>query len=267
MAGNWNGGGKPNFPKTPFVETLLDDRKLRLSAPPISGSKQRPQLSVAVVGGNPRINVYTNLDGDKENGRISAKMDLFAWGQLLEMIEHVIATPDISRLQMANKRPMDQNEQSPGGKREPIHETTSVVGRDKDGKIYIAVLAADNDRPKVIFHFGAQYYHTIVYRDAPQNFLEDRFVSELAAKAWVKSMRAAVMQILTDKAAEKGAAKAAKKEAEGGGGGGGNSGGGKPSGGYNKGGAGGGASKSFDDDFGGASGGVDSGFEDDLLPL
>lgn len=264
MAGNWNGGGKPNFPKTPFVETLLDDRKLRLSAPPISGSKQRPQLSVAVVGGNPRINVYTNLDGDKENGRISAKMDLFAWGQLLEMIEHVIATPDTSRLQMANKRPMDQNEQSPGGKREPIHETTSVVGRDKDGKIYIAVLAADNDRPKVIFHFGAQYYHTIVYRDAPQNFLEDRFVSELAAKAWVKSMRAAVMQILTDKAAEKGAAKAAKKEAEGGGSG--NSGGGKPSGGYNKGGAGGG--KSFDDDagFGGSSSGIDS-FDDDLLPL
>lgn len=266
MAGNWNGGGKPNFPKTPFVETLLDDRKLRLSAPPISGSKQRPQLSVAVVGGNPRINVYTNLDGDKENGRISAKMDLFAWGQLLEMIEHVCANPDTSRLQMANKRPMEQNEQSPGGKREPVHESTTVVGRDKDGKIYIAVLSADNDRPKVIFHFGAQYYHTIVYRDAPQNFVEDRFVSEIAAKAWVKSMRAAVMQILTDKAAEKGAAKAAKKESEGGGGG--NSGGrgGYGGGGYNKGGSGGG--KSFDDDsFGGSSsGGIDS-FDDDLLPL
>ncbi len=266
MAGNWNGGGKPNFPKTPFVETLLDDRKLRLSAPPISGSKQRPQLSVAVVGGNPRINVYTNLDGDKENGRISAKMDMFAWGQLLEMIEHVVANPDASRLQMANKRPMEQNEQSHGGKREPIQESTTVVGRDKDGKIYIAVLAADNDRPKIIFHFGAQYYHTIVYRDAPQNFVEDRFVSEIAAKAWVKSMRAAVIQILTDKAAEKGAAKAAKKEAEGGGGGGnrGNSGGG-----YNRGGGGGsGGGKSFDDDsFGGSSGGGIDSFDDDLLPL
>ncbi len=222
------GGGRGNFPQTPYIETLLDDRKLRLSAPPVGGRGRRPALFVTVVGGNPRINVYTEVDTDKNGGKIVAKKDALAFFQLLETLQHIIATPEESRWIMVNKLPVEREEGGGGGaRREPEIDTKTVVGRDKDGVIYISVLSGDNERPKIIFQFGNQYYHQLARRDAPDVKLENRVISELAARAWVRLMRAATANILVDMAATKGAAKAAKKLAEGGQGGqGGQSGGG-----------------------------------------
>lgn len=257
------GGGRGNFPQTPYQETFLDDRKLRLSAPPPSGRGRRPVMFVTVVGGNPRINVYTEVENDKNGGKIVAKKDALAFFHLLETLEHVIATPEASRWIMENKVPDEKEGGGDGGfqkKGPPVVDTKTVVGRDEHGVIYLSVISADKERPKIIFPFGNQYFHTLMRRDSPDQTLDNRTISEMAARAWLRLMRAAVSQILVDAAAKKGAEKAARKAAEGGGdsGGGGNN--------FRR--NSNGPAKS-DDDFGGSTGGgsdagFDSDFEDDL---
>lgn len=196
-------GNKPQYPTR--VKTILDDGKLKLSADPIAGGTGRPTLSLYVantpnqdggVAANPRIDVYTNVPTDKERGRIRAAMDMPAFFSMMELLKLVAdpATPAGAVYTVDNAKPDFRN-----GKRQetPLLENRTILGKDKDGRIYISILSVDTDRPKIRFHFGAGMYHRMA-RPQGGEPLTDAEVSAIAARAWIETMSRLVPQVAAD---------------------------------------------------------------------
>lgn len=218
----------------------LDDFKLRLSAEKLPNGKSRPTLTVTVVNNNPRFVVYTQVEGDKDNGKIQAEVDMQVMYSILEAIEMVIAGPNDNRFQFVNK-----NFTWFGGKKSDTPQVLSKIqiGKDNTGVVYISVLSAQNDRPKIKFPFGFSNFHQLV-RPGTDEAVPESEISVLAAKGWIRLMTELLADVFVDKWTEP-----QKKE---GGGGGGNR-GGYGGGGGNRGGGG--------NSYGASSGGD---FDDDL---
>lgn len=174
--------------RAPRKKHYLDDYKLRLSAEPLSGGKGRPSLCATVVNNNPRIDVYTNKPDDKNRGQITAKMDAPTMYVLLELIKSLFDAPPKTQYAIKNLRP--------GENKEKIHDTTTVVGKDDQGRIYIAVLSADPERPKVNFLFGMAHYHTLAAGNGVK--LTEGEISVFAARAWCNLIKELMINVMTD---------------------------------------------------------------------
>lgn len=216
--------------RAPRKKHYMDDAKLRLSAEPVSGSQKRPSLTVTVINNNPRIDVYTNLEGDKANGVIHAKMDAPTFFIFLQQLEALLDDVPKTQYFIKNKRPGEN-------RGEQVVESTTVIGKDEEGKAYISIIAADGDRPKIKFYFGVSYFHQLSAGNGRK--LTDAEVSVIAARAWVRMMGTIIGNVLTDNYVEP----EARPRKEGGGGNwksGGGGGGWKGGGGQNRQGGGGG---------------------------
>lgn len=228
-------GGKSQFPQR--KKHILDDRKMTLTAEGVNGGT-RPTLRITVVGNNPRFIVYTNVPNDKDNGKIQAELDGHAFYTVLQALQLVIDGKH-DRLIMENK-----NFSWFGGKKSdaPSVQSKIVVGKDKDGCLYMSVLSKDQERPKIKFIFGLSWFHELIGPNGPVPPAE---ISVLAAKAWMEMAGELVSNVMTAEYVE-------PEKKDGGGQGGGSGGGG---GGYgNYGGGGGGSapkagSSDFDDDL------------------
>jgi len=139
------------------TKTALDHMKLRMYGEKIDGAKQAPSfLFYLTEDGNPRIDVYTGVEGDKDNGLIRAAMDIRTARALLELGEEVINHNGPCRYYIANK-----NYLWPGGKRSdtPVEISKTVIGKAEDGRIYVSVVA--KDRPKAIFYMSSPFFHKL----------------------------------------------------------------------------------------------------------
>jgi hypothetical protein len=170
--------------RAPRKKNILDDMKLRLSAEPVSGSRKRPSLSFPVIFNNPRIDVYTNVENDKNRGIISAKMDTPTFYQLMDLVISVANHDGEVKYTIDNFAP-DKTPNEGGGyqKRDPIKQSTTVIGKDKEGVVYIAILDAEPDRPKIRFPFSLGIYHKLTRAGQGLTKGEE---SALAAKAWAR---------------------------------------------------------------------------------
>lgn len=200
----------------------LDDFKLRLIADPLPGSQKRPTLHVSVINNNPRVDVWTNKDGDKNNGSIQGKMDAVGFSTLIERFKFILnsAIPK-SQISLVCSRP-GQN------RGEVIREATVVCGLDDNGIAYMSVVAADPDRPKIKFMFGNTQFQTLVAGNGQK--LTDSEISISFALGWINLIKETMWNVLTDKYVHKepgekksGGGGYEKKPWQGGQGGGGNS--------------------------------------------
>ena len=169
----------------PAPKTVINDPKLKLYAPPLPGATQAPSLEPGYQNNNPNLMVRTNFPNDKDYGRIKAALDMPAFFETLGLIEKVVHTPDECSFTMENKNKPWSREQG-GRVKDPIVETTTIVGRDKEGRVFIAILHYDKSRPKVIFHFGSRLYHSISRRGGEITVAEQ---SNSAALAWTHALR------------------------------------------------------------------------------
>jgi hypothetical protein len=166
-------------------KTAINDPKLKLYAPPLPGANQAPSLEPGYASNHPFLLVRTNFPNDKDYGRIKAGLDMPAFMETLGLIEKVVHTSDECSYTMENKNKPWSREQG-GRVKEAILETTTIVGRDKEGRVFIAILHYDKSRPKVIFHFGSRMYHSITRRGGEITAAEQ---SNSAALAWVHTLR------------------------------------------------------------------------------
>lgn len=176
------------------VKTALNDPKLKLYAPVLPGATQAPSLEWGYANNNPFILVRTNFPNDKDYGRIKAALDMPAFYETLALLEKVVATPEEVAYTMENKNKPWSREQGARVK-DPILETTTVVGRDKEGKIFIAILHYDKSRPKVIFHFGHRMYHSVHKRNGDLSAAE---VSNFAATGMITALREIMGAVAAD---------------------------------------------------------------------
>ncbi len=231
-----------NQNRDPIEPTAFDEMKLRLRGDRVDGSgKRNPGLSVSVVKNQPRFTVYTNVDGDKNNGRVMARMDSVNYMVFMEMFDRIIKAEPNTKYVIENMRPQKNDG---GGKSEMMKESSTIVAKDSDGRIFISVV--DGQVTPTKFYFGDQYYHRYKLNGKP---LEKDEASVLHANAWRMTMLNLLAPVLNSHYAPSDYQK--------------NGGGGNKN--YNKGG-GGGNRNNYEEDSGGSGGGGKSSasYDDDI---
>lgn len=195
MAYNQNGNSYPQREKN-----VLDDRKLRLSTKNEQG--KWANLSFGVYSNNPRVTVYSGIDGDKDNGRISANMDTPAFYVFLHKLAEVIdfvPTEDAKdiKYKIENKRP---NFQKGGGRPNgTVTESELWFGKSANGVVWLSVTGYQ--RPKIQFKFGEGVeYHSFFHGNGEQ-FTEGE-LSKAFAKAYLEALYGIIPVLKTTKYVE-----------------------------------------------------------------
>lgn len=159
------------------VPTALNSKSLSLSAPPTKTSgKNRPGLKVW-YGSDVGISVFTG-DGGKA---ITAIVGLYQFS-VLEQSLAVLLKPETANNSFINLE-LDSKNSNGQQQQRPVHNVTVRLGKDKDGKIYIAILSTDESRPKIPFYFTAPYMSRLTSGGA-MGVLSEADISAIYAKAW-----------------------------------------------------------------------------------
>ena len=172
------------------AKTALDNNKLNLYAPTPGHNGKSARLIWGLYSNNPRITVYTNdpndQDASKNYGKISANLDAPTFFAVLNMLTKAVdpATPADWRMKIENS-----NFIFPGGKRseKPVVVSELIVGKDKDGTIWISVVDFKKDRPRIKFVFGKSDFHRYIHGDGTP--LTDAETSVLYAQAYIKMLQ------------------------------------------------------------------------------
>lgn len=180
--------GKQNY-NTPLPRTALNEFKLRLSAPIVEGASRRPTLAVSVIKNNPRLQVRTEVETDANKGLVNAPMDTNTFYVFLELIKMAIDAEPNTAWQIANKNHTWVNGER---SRDPSVISTTLIGKDGEGRVFIGV-KAKNVTP-VKFIFAPSFYHNVAYKDG--SALSEAEISVLYAKGYVKSLENLVANIL-----------------------------------------------------------------------
>ena len=175
---------KPNFPKR--EKTVLDDNVLKLYAEKLPEGTGRPALSWYFQNNNPRIDVYTNMPNDPDNGKIRADIGInVAYEILCELEDLSEATTDEEYNARWENHGRTWNRAENRSNKELSPKSNIVVGRDKKGRIYIALLSVGGDRPKIRFYFGENIYRKLYINGQPAS---DAELSRRAVRGWMKSI-------------------------------------------------------------------------------
>tara|TARA_B100001057_G_scaffold463613_1_gene517878 strand:+ start:96745 stop:97479 length:735 start_codon:yes stop_codon:yes gene_type:complete len=164
-------------------KTALDHAKMRLYGEKLDNAKSAPTLLFYLTeDGNPRIDVYTGVEGDKDNGLIRAAMDIRTAQALIALSDEVIKHDGPCRFYISNK-----NYLWPGGKRSdsPVEVSKTVIGKAEDGRIYLSLVA--KERPKAIFYMTSPFFHKVT--DAEGQPIEKGLESRLFAKGYFGQVR------------------------------------------------------------------------------
>lgn len=175
---------KPNFPKR--EKTVLDDNVLKLYAEKLPEGTGRPALSWYFQNNNPRIDVYTNMPNDPDNGKIRADIGInVAYEILCELEDLSESTTDEEYNARWENHGRTWNRAENRSNKELSPKSNIVVGRDKKGRIYIALLSVIGDRPKIRFYFGENIYRKLYINGQPAS---DAELSRRAVRGWLKSI-------------------------------------------------------------------------------
>jgi hypothetical protein len=162
MAGEYNNNGGQQREMTGF-----DNPKLIMTADNDHGKKA--QLRFGFNKGEPRITVWTNVEGDADSGRISANMDVPNFEKMLILLRHAIdfvPTPEKKEIGFKIEN-LKQRwvQKKPDGK---MVESTTYVGKDANGVVYICIVAYDKSRPRIVFKFGTNDWHAYYHKTGEQ---------------------------------------------------------------------------------------------------
>lgn len=240
-----------DFKPAPRKKNPLDNKKLHMSAKNQDG--KYASLQWGLFANNPRITVYTNVESDRDTnyGKISANMDTPAFYAFLGLLQEAIQfVPGTNGREEFKASIENKNFIFPGGKRseKPVVQSELFVGKDKDGVVWMGVMA--KDRPRIKFNFQLSDFHMLKHGTGETYSAAE--ASKVAAEAYwnILTEMLAHMQVSHWVEPE-------EKPRDGGGrqgGGGGYNRGGGGGGGYNdrrQGGGGGSADASFGGDEGG----------------
>lgn len=180
----------------PREKNALDMRKLKLSADSTAAGK-KAQLVFGIHANNPRVTVYTGdpEDSSEKNGygKIQANLDAPIFETFIGMIEHAASLKEEWSAKIENK-----NYTWYSGKRsdKPVLISELWVGRTKDGLVWISVIAADPNRPKLRFYFTPSEFHNFVKRSG-EPFAKDE-INNLYAMGYARLLRGVSQQVLVN---------------------------------------------------------------------
>lgn len=132
------------------------------------------KLATCIRDGYPRLTVFTNHPDDKvAGGAINAPADPATFMTFLTLLEEAALAKGEYRFAIECDSTRTVND-----KREKFHATTIVGGQDKEGIVWLSVVA--QDRPKIRFDFKMNDFHRITVNGTPMNPSEASCASALA---------------------------------------------------------------------------------------
>lgn len=159
-----------NGPRKAAAQNVFTEWKMRLAARPQNnasldqrGNPRAPWLMFSIKNNQPQLTVNTNVENDKDYGKIVGAMDSFTWYAVLEAVR-----------QAANNTMLDENGQPTqilsfdckgytffGGKRSdaPVVKSRVLVGRTENDEVFMSVVA--QGRPNIQFIFGPGEWHSV----------------------------------------------------------------------------------------------------------
>lgn len=155
--------------------TALNESKLRIFGEPVNGARRSPWIGVSVFRNNPRLEVQTNVEGDKNYGFINGNLDAASFFMMAKVLDWVIAHDGPTQRRVTN---------GTGPLNEIVPASTIYLGKDDEGCIYISVIDADKDRPKIKFIFTPSNYHTLT--DGQGGALSKAEISQFHAAGWME---------------------------------------------------------------------------------
>lgn len=159
---------------------------------PVQGAKKQPTLRIGVFGNNPRLTVRTNVEGDQNYGKIDFNCDLATFAAAIAYIRR-LAKGDAVEPHMEF---VYQNDFVAGKKLDSIIPLTNlVVGKDGEGRIYIALISSQTQRPRIKFYFGPSKFHDILLKDKSK--AGPGLLSQCYAEGWAKPAYDLVIHYLT----------------------------------------------------------------------
>lgn len=149
-------GNQPQRKQLPF-----DDQRAKLYAPPAQGSTKRPTLTWGFstrkfVANSATITVKTQVDGDKNFGRIDATIPMPQLYTMFRLIDNVIKTPG------EQSRSIRIYTDFLAGKKtdSPVPVSNFIVGKESDGRVYLALVA--KNRPNFKFYMTPDDFYRLV---------------------------------------------------------------------------------------------------------
>lgn len=165
--------------KTPKT-SVLRDRFYRLTASrPLPGANRPATFALYVNKNKPRLEVWTNVDNDKNNGRINADLDVPAFFTFLEGAKNVLAgkiktfTMENLAVRWIDKKPT-----------EPKLDSKLSFGIDEAGIAYIALTSWERERPMIKFQFQLSNLHRLVNDQGEQ--MDAAMASQTCAAGYIK---------------------------------------------------------------------------------
>lgn len=160
-------------------------------ADPVEGSTKRPNMRVGVYGNVPRITVKTNLPNDLNHGKIDFNMDLATFAVGMAYLQDLVDGKDVPQEQK-----FEYQDDFVAGKKldKVITLATWVIGKASDGRIYMAVISSQQQRPRIRFFFGPTRYHNIKNGDGSQVGVDK--ISSAYARGFARSSEQLVYILL-----------------------------------------------------------------------
>lgn len=187
-----------NYSKAaPRTKTILDSPRFKITGERQQNAKGAPTFHLfynvspdAPWNAAPRIHMYSNVEGDKDNGRIEAKISMKEALSFLEAVRLASdLTQEFKRFSLQTKEHVWSGREK---SKEPLLKTTLVVDRDDKG-VYVALLHFDKSRPRIKFHFGYSMYHMLVNQDgSPADGPE---LSRYAALAYYEEVKPLLIKV------------------------------------------------------------------------
>lgn len=161
------------------TKNALDEMKLRLNGD-LCGGTRPPSLSMLMMSNQLRVSCYTNVENDKQNGKIDGKMDSATAYSFLDLLSRAHTFQPGEKYGVECKAPFQ------GDWRNPKLESTIWVGKLDDGTVYIGVISYDHDRPKLIFPLVPTNFHEFIGTDKKP--LGRARTSEIYSRGYAKLM-------------------------------------------------------------------------------
>lgn len=160
--------------RPPIKKTCLNERKLGLKCNPVGYPDITANLAVSVVNNNPRFTVFTNVipEGQEKQIILQAPMDATTFFMVLDTIKTIDRQPTETNYAFDNYNVRNG---------EKVIVSKTIVGKDKKGRIYLAISGGQHD-PVCVFRFKLTSWHTLV--DKHGKHLPEDKVSAMRAKNW-----------------------------------------------------------------------------------
>lgn len=165
---------------SPYRRNISDERVLGLNTR--NAQNKNASWNIRIAGNKARFTVWTNIDNDIENGKIESVVDWQTLAGFAEALRKVAASGETGPASTLIMRTLRLGKDGWKGGKIPAGDL--CVGRDDEGKIWLAMIK--KDRPKLRFFLEDDQWYNLYHHSGEQ--LSAMEASSMIANAYANAI-------------------------------------------------------------------------------